>query len=143
MKIPKLILGIFVFGISLSSCNKDDDIQSFNYHNQVVISASEYNTAPNDPLTIIELDIIGDSLKITFGSSGCDGETWDLKLIDSGAIMESAPPQRKLRLSLRNEELCDAYITKEVIYSIKSLQVDGNQVKLNITNSDDQVLYEY
>ncbi|MDC1539543.1 hypothetical protein N8480_02595 [Flavobacteriaceae bacterium] len=82
-------------------------------------------------------------MKINFSSSGCNGDTWELKLIDSEDILESNPPQRNLRLSLKNEELCEAYITKELTFDISNLQVDGNKVQLNLTNSDKNILHEY
>ena len=63
--------------------------------------------------------------------------------IDSEAILESNPPQRNLRLSLKNDELCQAFITKEITFDIDILQVDGNNVLLNLINSGDQILYEY
>ncbi len=142
MKTLNLILGIIIIFTSLSSCDKDDD-NSINCDKQVIISAAEYNTAPNDPLTINTLELNGDCLKINFSSTGCTGDTWELKLIDSEVILYLNPPQRDLRLSLKNDELCDAYITKELTFDVKTLRVDGNQIILNITNSDDQILYEY
>ena len=68
---------------------------------------------------------------------------WELKLIDSEDILESNPPQRNLRLSLKNEESCLAYITKELTFDISNLQVNGNKVQLNLTNSDKNILYKY
>ena len=82
-------------------------------------------------------------MKINFSSSGCNGDTWELKLIDSEDILESNPPQRNLRLSLKNEESCLAYITKELTFDISNLQVNGNKVQLNLTNSDKNILYKY
>ena len=82
-------------------------------------------------------------MKINFSSSGCGGETWEIKLIDSEDIMESNPPQRNLRLSLKNEEVCLAIVTKELTFDISNLQVGGNRVQLNITNSEETILYEY
>ena len=94
--------------------------------------------------SIWKLESINDNcLKINFSSGGCNGDTWELKLIDSEDILESYPPQRNLRLSLKNEELCEAYITKELTFDISNLQVDGNKVQLNLTNSDKNILYEY
>ena len=106
-----------------------------------LISSEEYLNAPSDQLTINSLEITENCLKINFGSSGCSGDTWELKFIDSEDILESIPPQRNLRLSLKNEEECEAFITKELSFDISNLQVDGNQVQLNITNSDDEILY--
>lgn len=142
MKYFVLLFSFLFISLSFSSCDKDDNDPIIN-DNQVIISADEYISAPNDQLSIIRLEIIEDSLIINFGSSGCDGSTWRIKLIDSGVILESYPPQRNLRLSLKNEEECDAYFTKEISFDIKTLQVEGNKVLLNITNSDDQILYEY
>lgn len=97
-------------------------------------------------LSLIDLEINDDCLKIKFSSSGCDGKTWETKLIDSVGIMESFPPQRNLRLSLKNEELCLRIVTKELTFDISNLKVDGNQVLLNVSNSNgqsEQILYEY
>ena len=144
MRTLKLFLGTVIICITLTTCDRDNDEFSFNCKEQVIISAHEYDTAPNDQLDINKLELYEDCLKINFSSSGCNGDTWDLKLNDSEVVLESNPPQRNLRLSLlNNEELCDAYITKEITIAINDLQVEGNSVLLNLTNSDIQILYEY
>jgi len=108
-----------------------------------IISSTDYLDAPIDQVTINSAVINGNCLQFNFSASGCSGDDWELTLIDSDAIMESSPPQRNVRLSLTNPELCEAYITKEMSFDISNLQVDGNAVYLNITNNDVQVLYEY
>lgn len=137
----RILIGLVVV-LGLITCNNDDD-DSNNCNQVTIVSSEQYETAPNDQLFINTLEINGDCFKINFSSSGCSGDTWILKLIDSENIMESNPPQRNLRLSLRNEEDCEALITKELTFDINELRVVGNQVLLNITNSDDQILYEY
>ena len=144
MKIRKFSLGIILVITFFTSCSNDDDSNnSITCDFTTLISSEEYANASSDKLTINSLEIIENYLKINFSSSGCSGDTWELKLIDSEAILESNPAQRNLRLSLKNEELCEALITKELSFDISNLQVDGNQVQLNITNSDDEILYEY
>lgn len=143
MKNSALIIGTFLFCISFISCEKDDDNNSIDYNQEVIISAILYRTAPNDFLKINDAVLTDDYLKINFSSSGCSGESWDVKLIDADVILESYPPQRNLRLSLKNEEFCEAYITKEITFDISELQIDGNQVLLNINNFESQILYEY
>ncbi len=142
MKLINILVVISLFFVTMTGCDKDDN-KSINCDKQAIISADEYNTAPTDQLTINKIEINGDCLKINFRSSGCSGDTWKLKLIDSGVLHYSNPPQRKLRLSLKNEEMCRALITKELTFDIRELQVEGNQVLLSITNSDNQILYEY
>lgn len=108
-----------------------------------IISESLYQNAPTDLLDLMEVAIVGNCLELSFGSSGCDGESWDVQLIDSGAILESFPPQRNLILSLKNDEECDAYFVRTYSFDISGLQVEGSSVFLNITNDESQILYEY
>lgn len=139
----KLIFGTIIIGLSFTSCNKETDNRSTVCDQSVIISKDKYNSAPGDHLTIINAKLNDDCLKINFASSGCSGSSWEVKLIDSGVILYSNPPQRNLRLSLKNQELCAAVIGKEITFNVKDLQINGNKVILNITNSGDQILYEY
>lgn len=140
----KIILIGLILLIGTTSCNSDDDnIKISKCDLNTIISSEQFTNAPAFPLTIMNLEIDENCLKIKFSASGCNGETWITKLIDSGDIMESDPPQRNLRLSLKSEELCEAMVIKELTFDISNLQVDGNRVYLNITNSDEQILYEY
>lgn len=138
--IKNILIGIVVI-LGITACHKGDD--SSKCDQITIVSAEEYKNAPNDGLTINSLEINGDCLKINFSSSGCDLSNWELKLIDSEAVLETFPPQRNLRLSLKNTELCQRYITKELTFDIKKLKVEGNQVLLNITNSNHQILYKH
>ena len=125
----------------LLSCSEDDMLPFAD--SNVLIDRNAYTSATTDDLLINSLEIKGDFLTINFSASGCDGNSWEVKLIDSGALMYSNPPQRNLILSLKNEEGCEAYITKEVVFDISKLKVIGDRVWLNITNSDHGVLYAY
>ncbi len=109
----------------------------------VIVSAEAYITAHDDHLNINSIEIIDDCLVIDFGSSGCDGSTWELKLIDADVIMESDPPQRNVRLSLKNDELCDAYFSKVISFDISALQVDGNKLLINLKGHNEPILYKY
>lgn len=137
-----------VFTISKNKCEKIfiDYLKVFNNQSDcdqnVIISPTEYQSAPNDPFSITEMTITGDCLNIKFTASGCDGNTWIVKLIDSGNITESYPCQRTLRLSLDNKELCTAMPVKEISFDIKDLQIDGND-KVILHISGKEILYEY
>ena len=148
MRILTAIFVTILVCMPLSSYDEDCNSDSIQCDQEVLINAEEYITAPNDLLTINSLEIKGDCLTINYSSSGCSGDSWELMLIDADVILESYPPQRNLRLSLKNDEMCDAYLTKEITFDIFELQVEGNldygkKVLLNITNSDNQILYEY
>lgn len=141
---------IFIFSIlflGFISCDNNDDNSgdsSSNCDFSTYIDADLYQNAPSDLLSIIDLEINENCLQITFAASGCDGDSWEVKLIDSEQIMESDPAQRTLRLSLDNNEECTAVPSKTTTFDISGLQISGShQVYLNIANSESQILYEY
>lgn len=140
----QLALLILTIGLVLTACDDHTETDCFTACSvPVIINADEYQNAPNDALEIVNVQIEGDCLVIRFESGGCDGNSWGIKLIDSEAIMESYPPQRNLRLSLKNEEPCDAIVTKEMAFNVSNLRLEYDKIILNITNSGDQVVYEY
>ncbi len=136
---------IIILACILTACpflNSDNDVPpNFVCGKDVVISAKKYKNGPSDQLNIISAEIKGDSLYIEFGSSGCDGSSWELCLYDADVILESYPEQRNIRLSLKNEEECDAYFTKKVAFNIKPLQTQSDKIYLNLQGWNEQLLY--
>jgi hypothetical protein len=127
--------------LNTTAANCTNEHQS-NCNQNVIISADEYENAPNHLVHILDMKIEGDCLKIKFGTSGCSGNNWIVKLIDSEVIAKSLPLQRILRLSLNDIGLCAAAFSREVSFNIKGLQVQGySSVLLNI--SGERILYEY
>lgn len=124
------------------SCEKDD-VCNTDCDQKGIVSDFMYGNAPADPVSILETEILGDCLRIKFGSSGCSGESWKVHLVASEMEYFSIPPQRDLRLSLENPELCEAYITREITFDVKDLRTSANMVQLNIVNGDTSVIYEY
>ncbi len=140
----KRILIFTVFVLLCYNCSENNPIANNDYTaSSVIVNKDLYATAPSDYLEVIALSIDNDSLRIMFSSGGCNGNTWDVKLIDSSSILESFPVQRNLRLSLKNKELCKAIVFKEMAFDISKLQVEGGKIQLNITNSNKRILYEY
>jgi len=128
------------YGILLS-CSEEDP--SFSCSEQAVISDRELDAAPNDEFVIQNLQIDGNFLLIRFGASGCDGDSWEVRLIGSELVMESLPPQRAMLLSLNNEEECEAFITKEVTFDITPTQAAEPSIWLNFIDTEERILYEY
>ncbi len=134
---------ILIGSISLLGCNASKEVAKASCTNTVVINAEQYEQInTTNGLVINSLKIEGDCLKVSYSSSGCSAETWELQLIDSGAILESLPPQRNLVFSFKNEEMCQAYFTKEATFNISSIKEQDGKVWLNIKNTDKRILYE-
>lgn len=126
------------------SCNDDDDdVKKSPCNEDILISQNQFDHGPNDDLTIMEVTILDDCLNIKFGAGGCDGTSWIFELVDSGEVLDSSPPQRNLRLSLEDNEDCEAFIIKETSFDLTPLQVDGQEVILNLTRWDGQINYRY
>ncbi len=139
-KIPILIL----IGVISYMCSNDKDVEIQTICDFVtLVDTQEYNNAQDDHVTINSFNRTGDCLQINFSASGCDGESWEVTLIDAGIILESYPPQRNIRLHLKNKERCLAYFTKEYSFDLTPLRVDGNQVQLNFAKADKNIQYTY
>lgn len=140
-RIFKNILFLFsIVGFSNCSDNEPDNPLC---GQRAIINETLYLNANTELLDVVEISIAQDCLNIELGSSGCDGESWVVELFDAGVILESFPPQRNVVISIKNDELCDAYFTREYSFDISSLRVDGSSVFLNIANTESQILYEY
>ena len=121
---------------------KEEDVNQSNCDTNVIIDAEEYFNVPEFRGSISNLKIEGNNLKFTITASGCSGNSWVAKLIATGAIEKSLPPQRTLQLSFENKEICAAVFSREFLFNIECLQVGGyNKVQLNIAGNS--ILYEY
>ncbi len=148
-----LILLVTFF--TLTSCDKEDDHQIKNTETSVsnskqvncdlktIISAELYKNDLNNSLSINSIILDENCLKVSYSSSGCDGNTWEIQLIDSGEVLESDPVQRNLKLSLKNDELCLFEITKEVSFDLSNLKGDGDRSVLHIKNWNTPIIYKY
>lgn len=138
------ILNLLISSICLLfiGCHEDDPALISN-NEQVIISDSEMDSAPRDALEIQSLSIDGDRLTIRFSASGCDGDSWKVRLIGSEFVLEPIPPIRAMLLSLENNELCEAVITREMTFDISPTQTNSPSTWLSFVDTDHRILYEY
>ena len=138
-----------VFTLLLISCDNNEGPINSNCEYQTIIDSDEYWNGQTNLVMINSLTINDGCLKINFSGSGCDETPWDVKLIDSGEILNSNPKERNLRLYFVHVDMCLVQTTKEVTFDISQLQVGGNEVLLNIKINPNnffffkQILYEY
>ncbi|MGB8375579.1 MAG: hypothetical protein WCE57_09690 [Salegentibacter sp.] len=138
------VLLLLIIGCSKNDENPIDCSQSGNCDKCIIINKDLYNQTNTDHYTIQHITINQDCLEVEFSSSGCDGNSWNIELVDLGAISETAIPQRNLKLKLENSELCDAYITRTISFDLTNLQLDTyDRLNLKIANYDNLINYEY
>ncbi len=138
MKSKILIISLFL--ISIFSC--EENIVSDDFRNEsVIIDSNLYNQSESNNYSITNVQLNGNNLTIRISSSGCSSDSWKAILIDANEILESYPVQRKIKLSLENNEACLAVFEKEFTFDISSLKEDYDTVLLNLKGWDTQINY--
>ncbi len=110
---------------------------------EVLIDKKLYESVKTDNYTVKEAWIDKDILTLEISASGCDGDSWEVKLIDA-SIISADNPNRLLKIALKNEEACQAYLTKEFKFNISELQIsDKNELSIAIENWTKELKYNY
>jgi len=137
----KRIALLLSLGVLLAvSCEKDTPT---NCDQDVIIYSIECQNASNDNISIVDVKIKGNCLKIKFGASGCDGSTWNEKLIAT-LVRGAGNPYWSLMFSLENNEDCSARIAKEMSFNIEDLKLpEKNNVRLHFEGTEQSILYKY
>lgn len=133
----------FTFLLMNTQCDDDDEVQA-PCGQAVVVDSGFFETAESDTFELSYARIEGNCLNVNISSSGCDGTTWSLVLVDSGHVAESLPEQRYLKLVFSNSEVCDAIVTQERSFDLTAIRVmSSNDIILNIEGLDESLHYLY
>jgi len=145
----KYFLYLFLI-VSAFGCAEDDNLgkpdnhcSDLNCDKCVLIDSAIFNDTQTTNYFFRDIKIIGNCLKIKYAGSGCDGESFEVDLIDSGAIDETTIEQRNLKFKLIENEDCEAVIIKEISFDLTPLQINNKKVLLNIEKWEESILYEY
>lgn len=144
----KLSVFLTLIVLALSNCSKIPSVtidppMPADCDNPVLVDTDLYQNAPSDEFYFQSATIDGNCLKmiVRYGG-GCEAVTF--QLIDAAAIMESLPVQRNIRLSLEDEDDCEALVTRELYYDLTPLQVVGNsKIILNLLGFPESLTYQY
>lgn len=109
---------------------------------KVIVNEERFAEAPNDVFNLKDAWIENDCLVVLIQASGCSGNDWHVELIDSGSVIDTNPLQRVVRISLFNEEACQAHITKRYSFDIRPLRVPGAK-KVTFQLGDQWLEYNY
>ncbi len=145
MKIIKqLTLSLIVIMCFLSTQCDDDESIVTNCDQNVIVNEDLYNDLETAFFTFVNVEVIDDCLSVEISSSGCDGNSWEFNMVDSGLILESFPEQRNLKFQLINNEACLAVFQRTVTFDLLPLRIEGsNEINLNIDGLGESVTYSY
>ncbi|AUP78739.1 hypothetical protein [Flavivirga eckloniae] len=146
LKKPLFIAAVLCCFLSFQ-CNEDDDNTPVKEicDQKTIVNKEIYNNLVLDAsFTFVSAEITDNCLTIEIKGGGCDGNSWEYKLVDSGDVTESSPEQRDLKFQLINEEVCLAIVTRTVSFDLTPLQVSGsNEVILNLEGLKTPLRYKY
>ena len=131
-----------IFLAAVISCENDKS-EKITCDSLILINNDLYANSPNDPLMISNATLENDCLKISFGASGCDSQSWIIELIGSEEIIKTNPPQRSIRLSLRNNEDCLAALGRTMTFDLKPAQISQGEIILNLQCWETPLRYKY
>jgi hypothetical protein len=138
-----ILLSLFLLLIILSCNDKSVNLNKLNCDQNIIIDNTLFENAPDDSFHFKNVEIIGNCLKLTIEYGGGCGNV-EIKLIDSGLVMESNPGQRNIRVSFKDEDFCKALVIKEISFDLSPIQIIGdNKVSLNLSNWNKSILYQY
>lgn len=121
-----------------------DSIVPINCSAQIVIDSKLYSDSLKSNLSINQVRIDGNCIMINYSSGGCDGSTWNLKLIGSDIIEGSYPETRGLKLVLENNETCEMDITKDIAFDLANIKMDNSStIQLSLQNWDKSITFSY
>lgn len=141
----KLILLFSLILTLIFSCSESDDnpYEDSVCDQMTTVNNEKYKSTQSEGFSIQNVRLIGDCLEVEIASNGCNGDTWEIDLVDADRVAETAILQRDLKILLDNEELCEALILKTFTFDLRPIRTNENVVLLNLELWDEQIRYEY
>lgn len=145
MKFTKLSLCLFCFALLFlnTKCDNDDEVET-NCGQGIVVDSGFYKSSLSEDFELVNAEIVGNCLTVEISTSGCDGSTWSLVLVDFGIIIQSDPQQRFLKLVFSKEEDCSEVLGQTRIFDLSTIQIEGiNSIILNFDGLRNPLKYDY
>ena len=128
----------------LTECNDQEQITKNDCQKYIELNQSKSDSLKNDPITLTDVAIVGDCLKLTLQyGGGCKEHQFDLALIlPESNTPPFSPPTFELRHNANND-LCKALITKEYSFDISGIQETGkNKTDFIIASKNSSGVFE-
>ena len=139
-----ILFSLCIIALIISCQPEDEDNIIQDTCDQEAIIDTDLFKYDSSLVTIVNVELKQDCLHIKYSASGCDGDSWKVKLIDSEFIEESSPTQRSILLSLENKELCLAVFSKTTSFDLSPLRIEGeNEIVFHLKGWEDDITYLY
>lgn len=121
----KSIIRLFVILCCLVACSDDKDekdIDNTSCSNSVIIDQDLYQSTKSSHYDVLNAHIEEDFLVVTISSNGCNGEDWQVCLIEADNLEEHDLLKRNLKISLVNNQFCEALIAREFSFDLRPIK---------------------
>lgn len=136
----KYLITLLVLG-SLLSCEKFPLPSPCG--ESIIVDGELFENAPRDEFILNSASITGDCLNLNISYGGGCGSI-ETKLLTNDVITLSNPPQMQVRLSLKDEDLCEALVTKDLSFDLKAIRTFGaGKIIINLNGWDQELIYNY
>jgi hypothetical protein len=133
-----------LIGTLLVSCSDDDNPSIDCDSTSEVISEETFDSIDTSNYVISDVQLNGNCLEVTIGSSGCDPDLWEMNLYSTNAFYAIYPIQRAVKIELINYQECLAVFEKTISFDLIPFQLEiKNELPLNIEGWNEQIVYEY
>lgn len=124
---------------------KDKEPTSTNCDRSIIVSDRNFDKAKDDKgLRINGVDITGDCMTITYSyGGGCKDIETVLVAAEQGIQNTMELPFREVKLSIDDDDNCEALVTTSEEFDISALQGEGNSIILKLDKWDEDIIYEY
>lgn len=106
-----------------------------------IIITEEEGTIISDPYQVTSAFIENDCLAIEIVAGGCNGNSWEATLFMSPLLAESLPPQASLQMALKDQELCEAAISRIFYFDLQPLENIANPIILHLIGWEEPIYY--
>lgn len=130
----------------LISCSTDDNSTSKDDCDSTseVISENNFDAINTSNYVISDVQLNGNCLEVTIGSSGCDPTPWEMNLYSTNAFYDIYPLKRAVKIELINNQECLAVFEKTISFDLTPFQIESqNEIPLNIEGWNEQISYKY
>ena len=143
MKMFSIHVIVSVLLLSICACADNDSLID-GCGDAVILKDYDSGNSTDTEMRIIAMEVEGDCLSITYGSGGCDGNTWATNVYSKLAYGKTSPPQRYALFELIDTELCEAYIKKTAEFDLSTMRIEGEQsIHIVFEGYDEVLTYTY
>jgi len=119
----KVILSLLVSILCCCACSESCDLDSScGLIPEIDPVIFESNIA--HPTGFSSVSLVDDCLTLRVSNVGCDGSTWEVRLIDNGVITYEGIPKRKLKFMLDSSEPCLDLVSREFSFDLCPLRIE-------------------